>query len=330
MRSSNESSSLRSSSRSCAASLDRWSTDLDGHLAGVEIVHALACTGVPVARCASASFRQRRAVPATLAATGDASLRGVQNTQPRVDDVAATVRYLISVVRDKQDQNAAFVAWHTIVASCAAGEADPATLLWIARSSSTTSARSRWWNRRLGARHARARSAIRTARRRGAERARVQLVEDPIGFAPGRKRGCNCGPPRRTRSASSSTGRSTSSVASCRGALVDPWQSTAPAGAIVGRLLDATPASPEARLPIADAINALACIGVEIPEILLTRVIYWLPGLTAVDPRFRSRASRSRRARVRRSRCARYVTEPRGDLPAGSCARTTSWHSSDT
>lgn len=71
-----------------------------------------------------------------------------------------------------------------------------------------------------------------------------------------------------------------------RSVLVHPRQPLDAAGRIVERLVAADPVTPEERAPVADAINALACAGVDVPR---TRLASWLPGLTAVEPPFPGR-----------------------------------------
>lgn len=64
-----------------------------------------------------------------------------------------------------------------------------------------------------------------------------------------------------------------------------PLDAVAP---LLGRLSAAHAVTPEQRAPIADALNALACIGIEVPDAAL-KLTSWLPGLTAVEPPFPGR-----------------------------------------
>lgn len=70
----------------------------------------------------------------------------------------------------------------------------------------------------------------------------------------------------------------------CRSVLVSPQQSHDGAAEILERLLATRPHIPEECLPIADACNALACIGVDVPEIAELRTRYDVPAFTAVEP----------------------------------------------
>ncbi len=69
-----------------------------------------------------------------------------------------------------------------------------------------------------------------------------------------------------------------------RSVLVNPQQSHDGASEILERLLATRPHPPEECLPIADAWNALACIGVTLPEIAEQRTRYDVLGFTAVEP----------------------------------------------
>lgn len=73
-----------------------------------------------------------------------------------------------------------------------------------------------------------------------------------------------------------------------RSVLVHPKQPLDATGRIVERLAAADPVTPEDRAPVADAINALACVGVDVPD-ARSRLARWLPGLTAVEPPFPGR-----------------------------------------
>jgi len=73
-----------------------------------------------------------------------------------------------------------------------------------------------------------------------------------------------------------------------RSVLVHPKQPLDAAALLVERLATAEPVTPEDRAPVADAINALACVGVDVPYVPL-RLLHWLPGLTAVEPPFPGR-----------------------------------------
>lgn len=73
-----------------------------------------------------------------------------------------------------------------------------------------------------------------------------------------------------------------------RSVLVHPKQPLDAAGRIIERLTAAEPVTPEECLPVADAINALTCIGVNVPD-ERPRLLRWLPGLTAVEPPFPGR-----------------------------------------
>jgi len=104
-----------------------------------------------------------------------------------------------------------------------------------------------------------------------------------------------------------------------RSVLVDPQQAREPAVAIVERLLAAAPVSPEARLAVADGLNALACLGVELPDRARERIAAWLPDLTAVEPplpgRLRGALAALALGDLQR---ARYVAaEPHGPLVGG-------------
>lgn len=73
-----------------------------------------------------------------------------------------------------------------------------------------------------------------------------------------------------------------------RSVLVHPEQSLESAGRIVERLAAADPVTPEERAPVADAINAFACVGVDVPY-ARAKLANWLPGLTAIEPPFPGR-----------------------------------------
>ncbi len=69
-----------------------------------------------------------------------------------------------------------------------------------------------------------------------------------------------------------------------RSVLVNPRQSHAGAARIIERLQANRPGSPEDCLPIADAYNALACIGISLPDDAEQRIRYDVLGFTAVEP----------------------------------------------
>jgi hypothetical protein len=73
-----------------------------------------------------------------------------------------------------------------------------------------------------------------------------------------------------------------------RSVLVHPKQPLDAAAQILERLVAADPVTPEDRSPVADAINALACVGIDVSDTQL-RLVHWLPGLTAVEPPFPGR-----------------------------------------
>jgi hypothetical protein len=73
-----------------------------------------------------------------------------------------------------------------------------------------------------------------------------------------------------------------------RSVLVHPKQPLDAAARILERLVAAEPVTPEDRSSVADAINALACVGIDVSDTQL-RIVHWLPGLTAVEPPFPGR-----------------------------------------
>jgi hypothetical protein len=75
-----------------------------------------------------------------------------------------------------------------------------------------------------------------------------------------------------------------------RSALVFPDQDTACVIPLVERLVDARPVTPEECAVIADAANALECIGVAVPGARM-QLGAWIFGLTAVEPPFPGRLS---------------------------------------
>ena len=69
-----------------------------------------------------------------------------------------------------------------------------------------------------------------------------------------------------------------------RSVLANPQQSHDGAAQIIERLMATRPHTPEQCLPIADACNALACIGVAVPEVADQRTRHDVLGFTAVEP----------------------------------------------
>jgi hypothetical protein len=240
--------------------------------------------------------------------------------RPRVDDVPATVRHLIAAVAEHR-AGSGFAAWRAIVACCADGQPEVPTLLWIARvvhhelGGNPVDTVARWIHDTLE-REARVDAhAASEARRIGRER----LADDPDRI--------RAHPEARLRTWQR-TARPLAELIDvpiaqlgrelARSVLVDPHQPSDAARPLVDRLLAATPVAPEARLAVADAINALACIGVELPDVR-ARLAYWLPGLTAVEPPLPGRIRGALAALAHHDVArARYVApEPRADAVAG-------------
>lgn len=73
-----------------------------------------------------------------------------------------------------------------------------------------------------------------------------------------------------------------------RSVLTMPAQPLGALGPLVARLAEAFAVTPEDRMHIVDACNALACVGVEVPN-AITKLAAWMPGLTAVEPPFPGR-----------------------------------------
>jgi hypothetical protein len=75
-----------------------------------------------------------------------------------------------------------------------------------------------------------------------------------------------------------------------RSALVFPDQATTALAPLVERLVNTWPVTPEDRAMVADAVNALECVGVVVPDARM-RLGAWIVGLTAVEPPFPGRLS---------------------------------------
>jgi len=294
-----------------------------GDFAAVEIANALACSGVEVPAIAASLPATPRGALAALAA-GDvaaaAALLPGDAAKPRVDDVAATVRYLIGVVRDHGDIHVAFAAWHAMVASVAAGLAEPSTLLWVARivvhqiGDKPLGSIARWVHDTLEREAVLQEHALSDDR----ERARIELLDDPVRVTRQ--------PDVRLRAWEASAVRIDQLLeqpldqlghALARSVLVDPDQPPS-APAIVDRLLAADPRSPDERLGIIDAANALEAIGVVLPATLLARIAGWLPVLLVGPPLAkRLRACLALLAHGELDRAATLAPERPGTFVAG-------------
>jgi hypothetical protein len=180
-----------------------------------------------------------------------------------------------------------FAAWYAIVGSCADEHGDLMALLWIARvvhhdlGGNPLDSVARWTRDTMVSQGQTYAHQAGEAR----QRARERLANDPDRI--------RAHPEVRLRAWERSARPIRElvdvpldrlGVELARSVLVDPHQPRDAARSIVARLGAALPASPEARLPIADALCALSCIGVELPEIVRGRIRSWVPSLTAVEP----------------------------------------------
>lgn len=269
-------------------------------LAGIEIVHALACAGVPMTDLPgrpwlpSDSSPPVRAALATLVEHGPQAARqtlgDVGSKQLDVDDLASIVSVLIDAfdaLRAGRETWRHFDAWHAIVDRNADGHPEVGVLLWIARvvhhdlGGNSLGSVAQWVEATIRSQASRADQSTRDIRLEG----RTRLSDDPERIRAH---------PENRLLAWERTARPVKELVDlpldrlgvelARSVLVDPRQSPRDADAIVERLAAQTPVSPEARLSIADALCALACIGVELPEVVRSRMRVWGPSLTAVEP----------------------------------------------
>jgi len=104
-----------------------------------------------------------------------------------------------------------------------------------------------------------------------------------------------------------------------RSVLVNPRQSHDGAAQLLERLLATRSRSPEEQLPVADACNALACIGIAVPDVAEQRTRYDVPGFTAVEPALpgRIRGGLIALCYGDLARAAYVAPEPPGELRGG-------------